>query len=97
MVASRPPSANWLMPTVLGTSTHSKASMYTPRYQRCTAAGSSPASSAKLPMTMRRWMWWAYACSSDWPTACCRQRMRVLPDQNHCGSGVVWLRALRSS
>ena len=27
LVASKPPSANWLMPTVFGNSTHSKASM----------------------------------------------------------------------
>src|SRR6185312_5628327 len=56
-----------------------------PRYQRCTCPGSRPASSAKLPITINRWMWCAWACSSDCVMAWCRQ---IAPVAEEVGLGV---------
>ncbi len=49
------------MPMTFGTITHSAPSMNVTRIHSLIAHGSTPAVSARLPNTIRRWMWCPYA------------------------------------
>ncbi len=79
--ASARRSACMTMPSALGSVTQSMPSMNMPRYQSLTALGCTPAMSAKLPVTISRWMWWPKPVSSTCPMQAFRQAMSVSPVQ----------------